>query len=942
MWGIARGGEGGGGVDSLVSLLGRLLPIANPRGFFRITNERTRDGSSSHRRPSPSTQEERQSLLHEGSGSAAVNAFVEIVFDNSDNRFSLENSDEVVVRRTIGHKKDEFFLQRKRATKNEIMSLLEGAGFSRSNPYFIVQQGKVNALCTMSDAERLQLLREVAGTTVYDEKKEESAAKMDENRASIEKINETLQYMEDKLDELKDEKEELDEYQRLDRDRRAVEYTLYDKELRRAREGLDEVEHARHEEVDRLSSLHEEVRDVQERILAVEADEKAKGNALKRNAVYVRGLENDRTSAMTHRTKLDLECRELEEQLVQGKEVLADNKKELVRLNEEIGKVERELAETVQPAYDDARNEMMRMSNEREEARKRMEGLYAKQGRGKQFKTKKERDGHLRSQIGELATAMSEKEELLNEKRNKLSSLRKSLAAERKESEDKRRELEEKSTTLDDLAKSIDEKKRVRNEMADSRKEQWRGISELSGKVNDASEASRRAMYDVRKSMPRATSQGLDALRQIVVGERLTVGVQYFGLVMENFELTDDKYSTAVETAAQNSLFHVIVDTDATAARLMKRLEDGKLGRVTFLPLNQLNVETVRYPESTDVAPLLEQCITFDPAVRRAMEHVFGRKLLARSVDVASTWSARSNMDAITLDGDLCSRKGALTGGFVDAEKSRLRAHCARRRADEDLRKFENEHREMKEKSAEVDQQVSNVMGEVQRLEAKHANLDHMMGRIEDDVRKLNRSLERHVNQSRQIEGEIPPLESQIASLGAQIQILEQEVGTELTSKLSEEERALLDELKATQTRLDGDIEKCHGVLEDATIKRQKLTSLLEDNLIIRRDELTEISSRSLRTGGASRGNSSNISQAKMKEELEQKRRELEEAIQTAGDVERQLAEVKTIDENLRAAIRELKNNFDKLKTQNAAYQKELEDSHESQERLLNKVSGGI
>lgn len=65
-------------------------------------------------------------MLHEGSGSTAVNAFVEIVFDNSDNRFSLENSDEVVLRRTIGHKKDEFFLQRKRANKTEIMSLLEG------------------------------------------------------------------------------------------------------------------------------------------------------------------------------------------------------------------------------------------------------------------------------------------------------------------------------------------------------------------------------------------------------------------------------------------------------------------------------------------------------------------------------------------------------------------------------------------------------------------------------------------------------------------------------------------------------------------------------------------------------------------------------------------------------------------------------------------------
>ena len=44
----------------------------------------------------------------------------------------------------------------------------------------------------------------------------------------------------------------------------------------------------------------------------------------------------------------------------------------------------------------------------------------AKQGRGKQFRTKKERDAHLRSQIQELAVARAEKEELLHEKQSKL------------------------------------------------------------------------------------------------------------------------------------------------------------------------------------------------------------------------------------------------------------------------------------------------------------------------------------------------------------------------------------------------------------------------------------------------------------------------------------------------------------------------------------------
>ncbi len=47
------------------------------------------------------------------------------------------------------------------------------------------------------------------------------------------KINEVLQYIESRLEELQEEKEELTEYQRLDRRRRALEYTLYDKELRK-------------------------------------------------------------------------------------------------------------------------------------------------------------------------------------------------------------------------------------------------------------------------------------------------------------------------------------------------------------------------------------------------------------------------------------------------------------------------------------------------------------------------------------------------------------------------------------------------------------------------------------------------------------------------------------------------------------------------------------
>jgi structural maintenance of chromosome 3 (chondroitin sulfate proteoglycan 6) len=71
-----------------------------------------------------------------------MTGFVEICFDNSDRRFPMD-TDEVFIRRYIGVKKDEFFLNSKHITKPDVINFLESAGFSRSNPYYIVQQGKV-------------------------------------------------------------------------------------------------------------------------------------------------------------------------------------------------------------------------------------------------------------------------------------------------------------------------------------------------------------------------------------------------------------------------------------------------------------------------------------------------------------------------------------------------------------------------------------------------------------------------------------------------------------------------------------------------------------------------------------------------------------------------------------------------------------------------------
>ena len=194
---------------------------------------------------------------------------VEIVFDNSDNRFPTGH-EEVILRRTIGMKKDEYSLDKKSASKADVMNLLESAGFSKSNPYYIVPQGrvripqsylhisleeltmsfkKITALTNAKDHERLALLKEVAGTKVYEQRRAESLRIMADTDAKRGKINELLDYIESRLAELEEEKEELKEFQEKDKERRCMEYALYQRELEEVGEALVEIEEDRRAEV---------------------------------------------------------------------------------------------------------------------------------------------------------------------------------------------------------------------------------------------------------------------------------------------------------------------------------------------------------------------------------------------------------------------------------------------------------------------------------------------------------------------------------------------------------------------------------------------------------------------------------------------------------------------------------------------------------------------
>ena len=89
------------------------------------------------------------------------------------------------------------------------MNLMESAGFSRSNPYYIVKLGNVSELATATDAARLKLLRDIVGSAVYESKKKDGLKLLQDTEEKLERVGFLLDSINQRLETLESEKEEL-------------------------------------------------------------------------------------------------------------------------------------------------------------------------------------------------------------------------------------------------------------------------------------------------------------------------------------------------------------------------------------------------------------------------------------------------------------------------------------------------------------------------------------------------------------------------------------------------------------------------------------------------------------------------------------------------------------------------------------------------------------
>ncbi|KAH9699285.1 Structural maintenance of chromosomes protein 3 [Citrus sinensis] len=696
--------------------------------------------------------EDRHALLHEGAGHQVLSAFVEIVFDNSDNRIPVDK-EEVRLRRTIGLKKDEYFLDGKHITKTEVMNLLESAGFSRSNPYYVVQQGKIASLTLMKDSERLDLLKEIGGTRVYEERRRESNKRQ--------QIIQVVKYLDERLKELDEEKEELRKYQQLDKQRKSLEYTIYDKELHDARQKLLEVDDTRTRFSDESAKMYNSLLDAQEK--SKDSDKRFK-----------------------------------------------DLMKEVQTLNKEKEAIEKRLTEAIknQTAFElDVKDIQERISG-----------------------NSQARDQKLQEEIQRLKGDLKERDEYIESRKREIAYLESSISQSRE---------------------GFNNHKTQRDKMQDERKSLWVKESELCAEIDKLKAEVEKAEKSLDHATPGDVRRGLNSIRRICREYKID-GV--YGPIIELLDC-DEKFFTAVEVTAGNSLFHVVVDNDETSTKIIRHLNSLKGGRVTFIPLNRVKAPRVTYPKSNDVIPLLDR-LEFSPNFKPAFAQVFARTVICRDLDVCTRVARTDGLDCITLE----------------------------------------------------DQKITEHVTEQQKTDAKRAHDKSELEQLKQDIANANKQKQIISKALENKEKSLADVRTQLDQLEASMAMKQAEMNTDLIDHLSLDEKNLLSRLNPEITELKEKLITCRTDRIEYETRKAELETNLTTNLMRRKQELEALISSAENDVMLSEAESKKQELADAKSFVEDARQELKRVSDSIVQLTKELNKIK--DE--KAKLKTLEDNYER------------------------------
>ena len=211
------------------------------------------------------------------------------------------------------------------------------------------------------------------------------------------------------------------------------------------------------------------------------------------------------------------------------------------------------------------------------------------------------------------------------------------------------------STTLRELDnKNLNEKKEKKDNLI---QELNRNILRQNKNKNDIDAL--RERIDNNSNIPYAVKCILDNPK--LRGIHNTVG---------NIIEVDEMYSKAISISLASSTSSIIIDNDSCAKEAINYLKENKLGRATFLPLNNMKPKDLSdfVKDKLNIKGFINvasKLVNYDNKYKNIIDHLLGNVIVVDNIDTANELSKKIHFSnrIVTLDGDIINTGGSITGG---------------------------------------------------------------------------------------------------------------------------------------------------------------------------------------------------------------------------------------------------------------------------------------
>jgi len=648
-------------------------------------------------------------------------AYVKLQFDGDS---SME-----LIRVASADGKSAFKLNGKHMTRQEVLEVLRSYKMD-ANETNTITQGEIAKLLELSPKERRELIEVTSGIKEFEDKKKEALKELDQVNIKIGEAKIMLNERSGFLEELAKEKEAAEKYISMSARIKALNYSVLVGKEKLVKDELEELDKNIHLLDSQKKKIEEEIKGYSEKI-----------------------------------SELGIARQDMTKQLTEGTEAIGNISRRLEATNSEIVKINVEL-EALEKDKQNASNSISSLGKEADEINsklainsKSVEDMRVELAKIKIPDTSSSEENiDIEEKIVEIEKKVESKEKEFQEKSSELAKIQADLYVESSRYESLKSEVAKNIdySSLDAIKNEIEKLNKEIEDLAKNEQKEATLLSELRNKAGEID--TKLIELKEQRAMSR---QGSDISN--ILSSKFSEKDGFFGKASKLLSY-ENEYAYAVEAAAGNRLEYFVVDSIETANKIIKYLRENKIGRATFIPLNDINISSKE--RLKELKPVIE-LVKFEKRFEKAFMYIFSDTYLIDDISKAKSFGLGHRY--VTIEGDLVEQSGIVTGGMqkklsltliekmienLSKEKesiaasinnqiskiNELRKAQAMAKISLDNKKLEldNESKRLEAAKKELDAKRLELEKAGKSLEAMHSKLDSLINSIESIKKDLN------------------------------------------------------------------------------------------------------------------------------------------------------------------------------------------------------------